>query len=62
LDSHLNLVMINTPNSFKSTKVAQKIMNDFIKELKLLTYSLHIYNDVNVEKGILILQTASMLI
>lgn len=52
-NSHLNLVMINTPNSFKSTRVAEKIMSDFIKEFDYTNYSLHIYNDVNVEKGIL---------
>ena len=51
--SHLNLVMINTPNSFKSTHVAEKIMREFIKEFNYPDYSLHIYNDVNVEKGIL---------
>lgn len=51
--SHLNLVMINTPNSFKSTHVAEKIMRDFIKEFNYDNHSLHIYNDVNVEKGIL---------
>ncbi len=28
-------------------------MNDFIKEFNYPNYSLHIYNDVNVEKGIL---------
>ncbi len=52
-DAHLNLVMINTPNSFKSTDVAQKIMNDFISGFNLNNYSLHIYNDTNVEKGVL---------
>ena len=52
-DSHLNLVMINTPNSFKSTLAAEKIMNEFIKEFDYSNHSLHIYNDVNVEKGIL---------
>lgn len=52
-DSHLNLVMINTPNSFKSTIVAENIMNDFIKEFDYSNHSLHIYNDVNVEKGII---------
>jgi nucleotide-binding universal stress UspA family protein len=52
-NSHLDLVMINTPNSFKSTAVAEKIMSDFIKEFDFTNYSTHIYNDVNVEKGIL---------
>ena len=52
-DSHLHLVMINTPNSFKSTHVAQEIMNDFTAGFNINNYSTHIYNDVNVEKGIL---------
>lgn len=51
--ANLNLVMINTPNSFKSNIVAEKIMSDFIKDFSINKYSLHIYNDTNVEKGIL---------
>ncbi|MBF6608663.1 MAG: universal stress protein [Flavobacterium sp.] len=52
-NSHLNLVMINTPNSFKATHVAKKIMNDFLADIDYSNYSTHIYSDVNVEKGIL---------
>jgi nucleotide-binding universal stress UspA family protein len=52
-NSHLDLVMINTPNSFKSTAVAEKIMNEFLEGTNFTNYSTHIYNDVNVEKGIL---------
>lgn len=52
-EADLNLVMINTPNSFKSTIVAEKIMADFIKDFKINKHSLHIYNDTNVENGIL---------
>jgi nucleotide-binding universal stress UspA family protein len=52
-NSHLDLVMINTPNSFKSTAVAEKIMSDFLDGTNFTNYSTHIYNDVNVEKGIL---------
>ena len=51
--AHLNLVMINTPNSFKSTAVAEKIMAEFVEKYNLSNYSFNIYNDVNVEKGIL---------
>jgi nucleotide-binding universal stress UspA family protein len=51
--AHLNLVMINTPNSFKSNNVAEKIMSDFVAHYPLTDYSLHIYNDTNVEKGVL---------
>lgn len=52
-DSHLSLVTINTPNTFKATHVAQKTMSDFMADANYPNYSLHIYNDVNVEKGIL---------
>lgn len=52
-NSQLSLVMINTPNSFKPTHIAEKRMSDFMKEFNYDNYSLHIYNDVNVEKGIL---------
>lgn len=52
-DSHLYLVMINTPNSFKPTLIAENIMADFMRDVNYSKYSLHIYNDVNVEKGIL---------
>lgn len=51
--AHLHLVSINTPNNFKSTAVAEKIMSDFIGNFQINNYSTHIYNDVNVEKGIL---------
>ncbi|AYN06303.1 universal stress protein [Flavobacterium sp. 140616W15] len=52
-DSKLHLVMICTPNSFKPTHVAQKIMNDFITPFNLNNYSTHIYNDTNIENGII---------
>lgn len=52
-NSHINLVMVNTPNSFKSTHIAERIMSDFVAEFNLTNYSSHIYNDANVEKGIL---------
>ena len=52
-DANLFLVMISTPNSFKPTLLAEKIMSDFIADLDIQNYSLHIFNDVNVESGIL---------
>ena len=52
-DASLNLVMICTPNSFKTTVVAQNIMKNFISDFKLENYSIHIYNDYNIEKGII---------
>lgn len=52
-NAHLHLVTINTPNNFKSTRVAQKIMDEFVTNFKIHKFSTHIYNDINVEKGIL---------
>lgn len=51
---NLHLVLINTPNDFKSTHAAEKIVNDFAAGFTFNNnYTTHIYNDVNVEKGIL---------
>lgn len=51
---HLHLVLINTPNDFKSTHAGEKKMHDFVSKFDITNgYTSHIYNDVNVEKGIL---------
>lgn len=52
-DSNLYLVMICTPNSFKTTHSAEKIMIDFIADFDVKNYSSHIYNDTNIENGII---------
>lgn len=49
----LHLVMINTPNSFKPTHVAERIMQEFLADFEVGDHSRHIYNDINVEKGII---------
>ena len=41
------------PNNFKSTEVSKKIMADFVGSFNVSDYTTHIYNDTNVEKGIL---------
>ena len=51
--SHLDLVMINTPNSFKTSHAAQKIMKEFVSDFSITNYSLHIYNDSNIETGVM---------
>jgi nucleotide-binding universal stress UspA family protein len=51
--SKLNLVMICTPNSFKSTSTAHKIVTEFISEFDMPEYSFEIYNESNIEKGII---------
>ncbi|PIF32777.1 nucleotide-binding universal stress UspA family protein [Flavobacterium sp. 9] len=52
-ESKIHLVTICTPNSFKPTHVIQKAMDNFIAEFNLTNYTTHIYNDTNIEKGII---------
>lgn len=52
-DAKLNLVTICTPNSFKTTAIANKIIKKFISEFEIKNFSTHIYNDLNIEKGII---------
>jgi nucleotide-binding universal stress UspA family protein len=53
IGAHLNLLMVNTPNSFKSTLVAEGQLKNFLSEFAVKNYSTHIFNDANVEKGVL---------
>jgi nucleotide-binding universal stress UspA family protein len=52
-NSKLFLVTICTPSSFKTTKATEKIMEDFIANFDIDHYSTHIYNDTNIENGII---------
>ncbi|MFH6995271.1 universal stress protein [Flavobacterium sp. FlaQc-48] len=52
-ESKIHLVTICTPNSFKPTHEAEKTMKDFVNEFNLTNYDTHIYNDTNIEKGII---------
>jgi nucleotide-binding universal stress UspA family protein len=52
-EAKLELVMINTPNSFKTNDAAERIMQNFVSNFPLTNYTLHIYNDTNIEKGII---------
>ncbi|SHK96974.1 universal stress protein [Myroides odoratimimus] len=52
-DTKLHLLMVNTPNSFKPTHVAEQVLEDFLEDITETEYDLSIYNDLTVEKGIL---------
>lgn len=52
-DSTLHLVMVNTPNNFKSTSEAEATMKTFLSNFNISKAETHIYNETNVEKGIL---------
>lgn len=49
----LHLLMVNTPNNFKPTYVAEEILDEFLKDITETEYDLSIYNDLTVEKGVL---------
>lgn len=51
--AELELAMINTPSSFKPTHLALEMMNSFVSNFTINKYSINIYNDVNIETGIL---------
>ena len=52
-DATLHLVMVNTPNNFKSTSNAEEVMKNFVSGFNAKNIATHIYNETNVEKGIL---------
>ncbi len=52
-DSKLFLVTICTPASFKTTCATEKNMTDFVAHFDIKNYSTHIYNDTNIENGII---------
>lgn len=48
-----HLLFINTPNKFLTSDEVRKRMDNFIANTKVEDYDLHIYNDTNIERGIL---------
>lgn len=52
-NTKVKLLKINTPGNFEATWYSEKVMNEFAEGVGLENYSTHIYNDENVEKGIL---------
>nr|WP_062057464.1 universal stress protein [Aquimarina longa] len=53
IQAKLHLVWINTANGFKTTHETEEKMNAMIADLAIDDYTLNIYNDINIEKGIL---------
>ncbi len=53
LGAKMHLLYVNTPSGFKTSTDAHKIMNNFIKGMGTENYTLNIYNETSVEKGIL---------
>ncbi|MEO1253263.1 MAG: universal stress protein [Bacteroidota bacterium] len=51
-DAQLNVVKINTPSSFTSTRHDNEQMNEFVKKYGIENYTTEIYNYKNEEDGI----------
>ena len=53
IGAKMHLLMVNTPANFKTSQQGYSLMEDFVKDLDVEHYTLNIYNDTSVEKGIL---------
>jgi len=51
--ANIHLLMVNTANNFTTTQKANVRINEFIKDYSFKNYTINIYNDESVEKGIL---------
>lgn len=49
----MHLVFINTATNFLTTEEANALMEKFLKGMDIKNYTLNIYNDTSVEKGVL---------
>jgi len=49
----IHLLFVNTASNFMTSSDAHEIMKKFINGMEIKNYSLNIYNDTSVEKGIL---------
>lgn len=51
--AQIHLLMVNTPSNFTTTTNAHARIDEFIKEYSFRNYTITVYNDDTVEKGIL---------
>jgi nucleotide-binding universal stress UspA family protein len=52
-NSTIHLVMINTPAAFMPDHIAKENLAKFAKKILLKNYTINIYNDFNVEDGVI---------
>lgn len=53
IGAYLHIVYVNTANNFRTSSESKKCLNEFAEGANLQNYTFNVYNDVNVEKGIL---------
>lgn len=52
-NSNIHLVRVNTPGDFQRDSTVKDYMNRFAKKLALKNYTISVYNDLNVEEGVI---------
>ncbi|MEH6537113.1 MAG: universal stress protein [Psychroserpens sp.] len=52
-DAQIHLLMVNTASNFTTTEKANDRINTFIEDYSFKNFTINIYNDESVEKGIL---------
>lgn len=52
-NSKIHLLKVNTPSKFESTHNAKEKIKAFIKDYEMPKYSINIYNDTSIQRGIL---------
>lgn len=53
LDAKIHLLMVNTPTKFMTSEKANKRMGAFTKDFEFSKFTTNMYNDINIEKGIM---------
>lgn len=53
MGAKMHLLMVNTPANFKTSVEGHAVMEKFVKGMGAENYTLNIYNDNSVEKGIM---------
>lgn len=53
LGAKINLLYVNTPSNFKTSSQIWQLMEQFIEKTKPNNYELSVYNELDIEKGIL---------
>lgn len=51
--AQIHLLMVNTASNFTTTQKANDRINDFIQDYSFKNYTINIYNDESIEKGVL---------
>ena len=53
LKAKMHLLMVNTPNKFITSAKSENRMKKFVEAFDFSNYTINIYNDISIEKGIM---------